>query len=107
MYVLNFEEDTVEESSKPLEAEGSSLSGGKIMSNGNQGRVVWMFGKRRVGFSGPGMREIRPEGRVGGVTPLTNVAWTDAVGQTNVIGFNMSEADKSVEFENKAVQLYT
>lgn len=87
--------------SKPLEAEGSSLSGGKIMSNGNRGRVVWMFGKRRVGFSGPGMREIRPEGRVGGVIPLTNAAWTDAVGQTNVIGFNMSEADKSVEFDNK------
>ena len=79
----------------------SALSGGTIMSNGNQGKVVWLYGKRRVGFSGPGMRVIRPEGRVGGVVPLTNMAWTDAVGRTNVIGFNMSEADETVTFRGK------
>ena len=79
----------------------STLSGGTIMSNGNQGKVVWLYGKRRVGFSGPGMRVIRPEGRVGGVVPLTNMAWTDAMGRTNVIGFNMSEADETVTFQRK------
>ncbi|MEL6742900.1 MAG: peptidylprolyl isomerase [Planctomycetota bacterium] len=79
----------------------SALSGGTIMSNGNQGKVVWRYGKRRVGFSGPGMRVIRPEGRVGGVVPLTNMAWTDALGRTNVIGFNMSEADETVTFQGK------
>ena len=66
-----------------------------------QGKVVWLYGKRRVGFSGPGMRVIRPEGRVGGVVPLTNMAWTDALGRTNVIGFNMSEADETVTFQGK------
>ncbi len=87
--------------SLPRTEDASPLSGGTIMSNGNQGKVVWLYGKRRVGFSGPGMREIRPEGRVGGVVPLTNMAWTDALGRTNVIGFNMSEGDETVTFKNE------
>ena len=87
--------------SLPRKDDGSPLSGGTIMSNGGRGKVVWLYGKRRVGFSGPGMREIRPEGRVGGVVPLTNMAWTDALGRTNVIGFNMSEADEPVSFQGK------
>ncbi len=87
--------------SRPRTDDDSPLSGGTIMSNGNQGKVVWLYGKRRVGFSGPGMREIRPEGRVGGVVPLTNMAWTDALGRTSVIGFNMSEGDETVTFQGQ------
>ena len=87
--------------SLPRKDDASPLSGGTIMSNGDQGKVVWLYGKRRVGFSGPGMREIRPEGRVGGVVPLTNMAWTDALGRTNVIGFNMSEGDETVTFQKR------